>query len=68
MTKARPHTGQVDYDTTAVPTDVQIGVTDVQKMAHDMNPTLEKEVIVPEEAPDAPSGKTFEIVSKLMRD
>lgn len=68
MAKARTHTGQVEYDTTAVPTDVQIGVTDVQEMAHDMNSTLEKEVIVPEDDPDAPGGKTYEIVSKLMRD
>ena len=29
---------------------------------------IEKEVIVPEDAPDAPGGKTYEIVSKLMRD
>ncbi len=34
------HTGHVEYDTTTVPTDVQIGVTDVQEMAHEMNPIL----------------------------
>ena len=47
---------------------MQIGVTDVQEMAHEMNSTLEKEVTVPEDAPDAPGGKAYEIVSKLMRD
>ena len=67
MAKARAHTGQVEYDNTAVPTDVQIGVADVQEMAHDMNSTLENKVIVTEDDPDAPGGKTYEIVSKLMR-
>jgi hypothetical protein len=68
MAKARTHTGQVEYDTTPVPTAVQIGVTDVQEMVHDMNSTLENEVTVTEDDPDAPGGKTYEIVSKLMRD
>ena len=56
------------YDNTAVPTAVQIGVTDVQDMAQALNPTVAKEDIVMEEDPDAPGGKTYEIVAKLMRD
>ena len=33
-----------------------------------MNPTVVKEASVREEDPDAPGGKTYEIVAKLMRD
>jgi hypothetical protein len=67
-TRAQRRQRKVEYDNTAEPADVQIGVTDVQEMAHDMNPTLEKEVVVSEDDPDTPGGKTYEIVSKLMRD
>ena len=127
MTRKQRRQRQVEYDTTAVPTDVHIGVTDVQEMAQDLNPTSESkendkesidakakdniekgdvvryrggaecEVIEThqdegeryytikfadgqerqttkthishkEEDPDAPGGKTYEIVAKLMRD
>ena len=47
---------------------MQIGVTDVQDMAQALNPTVVTEASVREEDPDAPGGKTYEIVAKLMRD
>ena len=67
-TRAQRRQREVEYDNTAVPTDVQIGVTDVQDMAQALNPTVAKEGSVMEEDPDAPGGKTYEIVAKLMRD
>lgn len=80
MTRKQRRQRQVEYDTTAVPTDVHIGVTDVQEMAQALNPTSaskenDKDSIVAKgkeniekEDPDAPGGKTYEIVAKLMRD
>ena len=67
-TRAQRRQREVEYDNTAVPTAVQIGVTDVQDMTQALNPTVAKEDSVMEEDPDAPGGKTYEIVAKLMRD
>ena len=67
-TRAQRRQRKVEYDNTAEPADAQIGVTDVQEMAQALNPTVAKEESVMEDDPDAPGGKTYEIVAKLMRD
>ena len=41
MTRTQRRQREVEHDTTAVPTDVHIGVTDVQEMAQALNPTSE---------------------------